>query len=62
MAILIKGISLKRVGNHAVVYAEDVFGNEIEVIRELYDGCFCHHVSEGGIRDCFDKSYKKDRS
>jgi len=47
--VLVRGIWLRREGDHAVVLAE-VDGEWVEVIREHVDGPFSHIVEPNGIR------------
>ena len=56
-AAQVMGIWLKREGDWAVVTAEDIYGREVELIREHLDGPFSHNISEHGIRRRFDEAY-----
>lgn len=58
-AATVMGISLKRSGPHIVVTAEDIYGHEVELIRERADDSICHHISEHGINLAFDKVYQE---
>jgi hypothetical protein len=51
------GIWLKRVGDYAVVAAEDIYGHEVELIREHIEGPFSHNISEHGINKLFGEEY-----
>jgi hypothetical protein len=53
----VKGIWLKRSGDYVVVSAEDIYGRDVELIREHIDGCFSHNISEHGINRRFSDAY-----
>jgi hypothetical protein len=53
----VMGIWLKRVGDYAVVTAEDIYGHEVELIREHIEGPFSHNISEHGINKLFGEEY-----
>ena len=44
-AVPIMGIQLRREGNYAIVSVEFPDGKSHDVIKELYDGNFCHHIT-----------------
>jgi hypothetical protein len=52
-AVPVKGIWLYRSGDHVIVSAEDEHGNNVELIREWFDGPFSHNISEHGIAGRF---------
>jgi hypothetical protein len=56
----VMGIWLKREGDWAVVTAEDIYGREVELIREYVEGPFSHNISEHGINHRFDEAYWAD--
>jgi len=51
------GIWLKREGDWMVVTAEDIYGREVELIRERAEGPISHNISEHGINRLFEKAY-----
>lgn len=51
------GIWLKREGGNIVVTAEDIYGHEVELIRENAEGPISHNISEHGINDRFGQEY-----
>ena len=53
----VMGIWLKRVDDDMVVTAEDIYGHEVELIRERAEGPISHNISEHGINGLFDKEY-----
>lgn len=53
----VKGIWLRRVGDYAVVSAEDIYGRDVELIRERIDSPFSHNISEHGINRRFTEAY-----
>lgn len=57
MPAQVNGIWLRREGDDAVVTATDIYGREVELIREHIEGPFSHHISEHGIKQLFDSAY-----
>ena len=53
-AVPIKGVWLRRSGDHAIVSIETEDGRDIEIIREHWDGNYSHSVSEHGLRLAID--------
>jgi hypothetical protein len=53
----VMGIWLKRVGDDMVVTAEDIYGHEVELIRERAEGPISHNISEHGIKRLFSEEY-----
>lgn len=54
----VMGICLRRIGDDVVVFGEDRYGCEVELIREHYEGPISHNISEHGIRDRFESAYR----
>jgi hypothetical protein len=53
----IMGIWLRRIGEFAVVSAEDIYGHDVELIREPIDAPFSHNISEHGINKLFSDNF-----
>jgi hypothetical protein len=53
-AVPVKGVWLRRLGDHVIVSIEAEDGRDIEVIREWHDGNFSHNISEHGLRALID--------
>jgi hypothetical protein len=53
----VMGIWLKRVGDDIVITGEDIYGHEVELIREHFDGPISHNISEHGINQRFNDEY-----
>lgn len=53
----VMGIWLKREGDWMVVTADDIYGREVELIREHAEGPISHNISEHGISAKFDEVY-----
>jgi hypothetical protein len=53
----VMGIWLKREGDDMVVSVEDIYGRDVEVIRERAAGPISHNVSEHGIKKLLNDSY-----
>jgi hypothetical protein len=49
----VMGIYLKREGDDIVVMGEDIYGHQVELIREHHDGPISHNISEHGINQRF---------
>lgn len=59
-AVPVKGVWLRRSGDHVIVSVEAEDGRDIEVIREWWDGSFSHNISEHGLRDAVDGRRRAD--
>jgi hypothetical protein len=55
----VKGIWLRRSGDYVIVSAEDIYGRDVELIREHIAGVFSHNISEHGINRRFYDAYWK---
>lgn len=57
----ITGVELTREGNHTVVYLQLPGGKRTEIIRELFDNNFDHHVTASGIREAIKRDWNENK-